>query len=511
MRGVSMPTPSARVEHSLRRFRQTEPVGPKRDREGRTRPTGPTTTRSQEEQEELDQALLTAAEDGNVEALRRALAEGASLDAKWPSEVWFDVHPTWTALHCAAYQGHTDALKALIKAGAILDAKSGSGWTALMQAAYFDKTGATKALIAAGANLEAQKNDGVTALMLAAADGHTESLEALIKAGAKLEAKSDTGWTALMFACTTGNAFDALKVLLEAKANLEAKDNEGKTALMFVNMFDTTAELKALIAAGANLEAQDNDGVTALITAAAKGLPQVMKALIEAGANLEATNREGETVLTRASKHRDADDIVKVLFATVSSAEYQALAEHGLSRAWFAELPRHIGEHRAAHTATILAVCEGLPDGLRLSVEARLADGVQAVGARIDLAPLDSKTIDRMGFFGGLQRFGNQTTVEVEDKASFALVYGWMATTPNFIAPTAMHSRVFAETLVLAHWIDADDADVVERLERAAFLRAAFWAEAHAVQPFVDLAACRVVTTLWGKTADEGRAWLSGT
>ena len=57
--------------------------------------------------------------------------------------------------------------------------------------------------------------------------------------------------------------------------------------------------------------------------------------------------------------------------------------------------------------------------------------------------------------------------------------------------------------------LDADDAAFIEGMEAPAFGRAAAFACRNAIQPFVDLAAARVVAALWGEADATMAAWLA--
>jgi len=73
----------------------------------------------------------------------------------------------------------------LIRAGANMDARTSMGWTPLMissRSMMSDK--AALLLISSSANLDAQNDMGMTALMIAAMNGRSTIVEALLKAGA---------------------------------------------------------------------------------------------------------------------------------------------------------------------------------------------------------------------------------------------------------------------------------------------------------------------------------------
>ncbi|KPK46759.1 MAG: hypothetical protein AMK72_09335, partial [Planctomycetes bacterium SM23_25] len=102
-------------------------------------------------------ALLTAAKDGNVEAIKKILASGVKVDAK-------NEYNT-TSLLMAALFGHTDAAKLLIEKGAdIKAAKGGDGSPALHIASFFCYADLVKLLLSKGADINATNARGETPL-----------------------------------------------------------------------------------------------------------------------------------------------------------------------------------------------------------------------------------------------------------------------------------------------------------------------------------------------------------
>ena len=106
--------------------------------------------------------LLTAAKNGDVKAIKQALASGVEMDAK-------DRHDV-TALFVAALFGRTDAAKLLINRGAdIVAAKGGDGSTALHVAAFFCYTDLVQLLLSKGAEINTTNDRSETPLDTVAA------------------------------------------------------------------------------------------------------------------------------------------------------------------------------------------------------------------------------------------------------------------------------------------------------------------------------------------------------
>ena len=96
---------------------------------------------------EADRALLEAAKDGNIKAVKQHLAAGADVNAKG----WFkltlhiveganvneETYNDWTPLHWAAYRDHKEIVELLIAEGADVNAKD-AGTTPLDVAEEFN-------------------------------------------------------------------------------------------------------------------------------------------------------------------------------------------------------------------------------------------------------------------------------------------------------------------------------------------------------------------------------------
>ncbi|MFC1478069.1 ankyrin repeat domain-containing protein [Candidatus Margulisiibacteriota bacterium] len=312
-----------------------------------------------------DKELLNAAEEGDAEDVKQALAKGADINTK---NKWGD-----TALMRAAGSGNTEAVKVLIEAEANVHTKRKSGLSALIWAAWNGNTEAVKLLIEAEADLNAENEAGRTALMCAGERGHTEIVKILFEAGAnvnkanvaayknrfketinikevkgdKTEAelynylvsqKSDIDSNSdgmitqrefvksrlniteyveeadrdLLYAVEKGRA-EEVKQALAKGADVNAMTRLGKTALILAAKMQNTEIVKILIEAGADLNTK---GVlfsyTALGLAIWERYYEIAKLLIEAGASLNIKDEDGITELMRVVRD-NRTDIVKLL------------------------------------------------------------------------------------------------------------------------------------------------------------------------------------------------------
>ncbi len=189
----------------------------------------------------LSDRLHEAIEAGNLEAVRRLIAEGADVNG-------FDTDFYETPLMAALRHRRLEILVALLQAGAdpAVEATGfdNAGETAIVVAARADSPWAVRTLLGATvrpkdrdaallagcahpavvrvalemkARVNAREERGVTPLACAAAAGALESVTMLLAAGADPAAKADDGSTALGRAIQAGHAevAEALKRALE--------------------------------------------------------------------------------------------------------------------------------------------------------------------------------------------------------------------------------------------------------------------------------------------------------
>jgi ankyrin repeat protein len=141
--------------------------------------------------------LMRAARKGEVDSVKRLLAEGADVNARdWMGRT------AW--LHaCEFARASPQVVALLLAAGADPNTADRAGVTALMEAASFAEDNSLvilRNLLAAGANPNAKARNAGTSLMHAAGLGHLEAVRVLLQAGADVAARTDNGFTALSLA-----------------------------------------------------------------------------------------------------------------------------------------------------------------------------------------------------------------------------------------------------------------------------------------------------------------------
>jgi uncharacterized protein len=214
-----------------------------------------------------------------------------------------------SALVAAAKDGDLQAVRAQIAKRANVNEAARDGSTALLWAVYNSDQEMTRALLAAGAAPNSPNHYGITPLLQASRTGDARLVELLLKAGADVAAAYPEGETPLMAASRTGK-IDAVRLLLDAHANVNAVDaHQQQTALMWAAAEGHTDIVKALLEAGAdpNLKAHvttiderkhadhPTGGFTALMFAVRNGHEEAARALIKGGADPKLTNGDGAT------------------------------------------------------------------------------------------------------------------------------------------------------------------------------------------------------------------------
>ena len=161
----------------------------------------------------LDSPVADAAMDGDIEAVRALLTEGADVNAPQGDGM--------TALHWAAEAGDVEMVGMLLYAGANLQGVTRLGaYTPLHLASKAGKDRVVARLLEAGADPSAYTTTGdVTPLHFAAASGSVATVEALLDHGAEVDVtESVRGQTPLMLAAGR-NRVPVVQLLLDQGAD----------------------------------------------------------------------------------------------------------------------------------------------------------------------------------------------------------------------------------------------------------------------------------------------------
>jgi ankyrin repeat protein len=237
-----------------------------------------------------DNAVVTAAKDGNVSTVRALIAKRSNVNEPGRDGS--------TALLWAVYHSDLEMTKALVGAGARVDVPNKYGITPLIQASRTGDTAIIDALLKAGAKATMAHPDGETALMAAARTGRIDAVRLLLEAGADVNATTYQQETALMWAAAEGHT-DVVKALLDNRADANRKARQttleerkhadhptgGFTALMYAVRNGHAAAATTLAKGGADLNVTNGDGATALIIAIVNDRFDLAGTLLDLGAD----------------------------------------------------------------------------------------------------------------------------------------------------------------------------------------------------------------------------------
>jgi ankyrin repeat protein len=237
-----------------------------------------------------DSALVTAAKDGDLRAVRALLVKKTNVNEA--------ARDGSTALLWAVYHSDAEMTKALLAAGARVDTPNKYGVTPLIQASRIGDTPLIDLLLKSGAKATLAHPDGETALMAAARTGRLDAVRLLVEANSDVNATTYQQETALMWAAAEGHA-DVVTALLDAKADANRKarvttletrkhadhPTGGFTALMYAVRNGHEVVARTLAQRGADLNVTNGDGVTALIVAIVNDRFDLARTLVDLGAN----------------------------------------------------------------------------------------------------------------------------------------------------------------------------------------------------------------------------------
>ncbi|XP_067323850.1 ankyrin repeat and KH domain-containing protein 1 isoform X11 [Anolis sagrei] len=287
-----------------------------------------------------NRSLAEACSDGDVNAVRKLLDEGRSVNEHTEegesllclacSAGYYELAQVLLAMHAnvedrgnkgditplmaAASGGYVDIVKLLLVHCADVNAQSSTGNTALTYACAGGFVDIVKVLLKAGGNIEDHNENGHTPLMEAASAGHVEVARVLLEYGAGINTHSNEfKESALTLACYKGH-LDMVRFLLEAGADQEHKTDEMHTALMEACMDGHVEVARLLLDSGAQVNMPADSFESPLTLAACGGHVELAALLIERGANLEEVNDEGYTPLMEAAREGH-EEMVALLLA----------------------------------------------------------------------------------------------------------------------------------------------------------------------------------------------------
>jgi hypothetical protein len=171
---------------------------------------------------EIDQNLLDASRDGDLEKAKRALENGANVNFKWDYGT--------TPLHQASQNGHDAVVSLLLDNGANVHVKGFLGMTPLHRASWEGYEFVVFLLLDKGADVNAINKSGNTPLHCASENGKEAVVSLLLKKGANVHARNYDGDTPLRWASVLGHKA-IISLLLENGADDSIAGNYGESSI----------------------------------------------------------------------------------------------------------------------------------------------------------------------------------------------------------------------------------------------------------------------------------------
>jgi ankyrin repeat protein len=298
--------------------------------------------------QDLNKALIKAAEKGNQAAAKSLLKKGADPNAR-VAGTWLD----YTPLLQAVAENHLEVAELLLDWGADPYLEDKNHDPVIVFAAHKKGEKILRLLLARGVPIDSRNSEGSTAVeRLVVSSGASEDLELLFKLGADPNQKTRNGSRLLHQAVHMRNV-GAFRTLVRVGADINARDENGRTAL--INTADYSYEeslpiAKILVEAGADINAQDADGATALLVSTVP-YADIDVYLIEHGADANLATRDGYTPLMRAA---EKCAFSKMRLLVEHGADVRARTKDGMTAVhiaaghigWMWEEPRQTSDRR---------------------------------------------------------------------------------------------------------------------------------------------------------------------
>jgi len=276
----------------------------------------------------MDQQLLDAAKEGDVDLMREALQNGANVNTRH--------RYGFTPFHMACFHGRLEAVQFLSTVSEIdVNAVTISGRSAFHYACLCGHLEVVRFLVALpDINLLVADNECHTALHHAVSEGHLAVVQFLLSSnlGFDVETRDRYGRTALLLACAFG-LLDIVEYLLTThNADVRAIDNSRNSSCLHLAASSGNLPLVTFLLSsnlGFNLEARDKDGDTALLIACYCGhLDTVKYLLTKHNADVHAINILGNSCLHAAvSKHGDVE-VARYLLENYPDANFLAKTDN---------------------------------------------------------------------------------------------------------------------------------------------------------------------------------------
>ena len=304
--------------------------------------------------------LVSAVRDGDVEAVRSLLRQGADANAAEGDGL--------STLHWAARSGEPEIAKILLDAGATVDARTRNGaYTPVHEASKAGNALVARVLLEAGADPAARTTTGgATPLHFAAISGSAAAVEVLLESGAEIDPREGESEQTPLTWAAAGNHLETVSALLDGGAGPNAATKVVDVVKVFEDVRkarelyekrkesgDTESDAGVVTADQADLASEESEdsestddeveqseprvrtfrdlvnkkgGLTPILLAARQGHRDVVMRLLDGGADIN---------------HQAADGTSPLLIATING--HFDLGLELLERGADPNLPAHSG------------------------------------------------------------------------------------------------------------------------------------------------------------------------
>jgi ankyrin repeat protein/beta-lactamase regulating signal transducer with metallopeptidase domain len=255
-------------------------------------------------------SLHQATKDGDIEQVKRLIAEGADTSALDDRDC--------TPMYYAALYGRKEIVEVFLANGADVNDRDDVGYTLLYPAIWSNDIDTIRIMLENGADVNLVAEGDYPPLYYAVMNNDLDSVELLVAKGAKFNVKTVDGWTVFYHAASMGNReivkfffsrgadvstfhlaacmgdLGRVKSFVEQGADIDEKDEHGWTPLHWAASMGKVETADFLIAKGANIQETTRHGCTVLYQAALSGELKLIELLIAKGADVNSKNRGGD-------------------------------------------------------------------------------------------------------------------------------------------------------------------------------------------------------------------------
>lgn len=245
----------------------------------------------------VEQELINAAEEGNLEGVKNALEQGAAINYQEPN--FQD-----SALHIAASKGFLEIVQLLVEYDADMLLLNVIDMTPIHLAVRDGHVRIIEFLLSSVKKIPTRLLNDIITVGQMSVSSSDRIVEMLMKYRAKTAEPStddlDDKDASLLLA-SHGGKIKLVKSALEDGANIEVVDGKGMTPLLWASLRGCTEVVKVLLENGAEVNKANRAGWTPVIQAAASGHLDTLQVLIDHGGDVNQSTGYSETALMFAA------------------------------------------------------------------------------------------------------------------------------------------------------------------------------------------------------------------